>query len=333
MTLRHPLPGKRRLLVLCLAGASMAAVSAAHAAASYPTKPIVLVVAYAVGGDTDAMARLFGEKLTQRLGQPVIVENRPGASGIIGSNYVARAKPDGYTFLLAPNTFAMATHVVKTNPATTYHPSRDFVAITQTASQPLLLVASQSSGYTTAEAVVKDARAGKTLTYASPGSGSPMHIQGELFNQAAGIKIGHIPYKGVAPAISDLLGGHVTLSWITYGPVEPYLASGKVRILANGASERTPLAPDAPSMAELGYKNINGSAWQGLFAPKGVPADIVAAVNGHMAEILKMPDVVAKMRVFGAFAKSSSPEELSRLTAHDHEYYGKVVKEFGIEAD
>ncbi|WP_369824700.1 Bug family tripartite tricarboxylate transporter substrate binding protein [Pigmentiphaga sp. NML080357] len=326
--------GRRALLALataCAAGA--AAVSLPAMAADYPSRPITIVVAYGAGGDTDAMARLFGEKLTQRLGQPVIVENRAGASGIIGSNYAARAKPDGYTLLLAPSTFSMATHVVKTNATDTYHPARDFAPITQTAYQPLLLVASQASGYTSVAQVIKDAKAGKALTYASPGSGSPMHILGELFNQAAGVKITHVPYKGVAPAVNDLLGGHVALSWMTYGPVEPYLASGKVRILANGASERTPLAPDAPSMAELGYKNVNVAAWQSLYAPKGTPAEVIRTLNGHMAEILKMPDVVAKMRVFGAFAKSSTPEAFGKLTADEYEYFGKVVKEFGIQAD
>jgi len=221
--------------------------------------------------------------------------------------------------------------VVKTN-GNTYHPANDFAPITQTADQPLLLVASQASGYTSVAQVIKDAKAGKALTYATPGSGSPMHILGEIFNQAAGIKLVHIPYKGVAPAVNDLLGGHVALSWMTFGPVEPHLASGKIRILANGAQTRTPLAPDAPSMADLGYK-VNVSAWQGLYAPKGTPDEIVRKLNAHMAEILKMPDVVEKMRVFGAFAKASTPEQLGKLTADEHEYFGKVVKEFGIQAD
>lgn len=328
-------PGRRAPLALAaaLAAAGAISVSFSAAAADYPAKPVTIVVAYGAGGDTDAMARLFGEKLTPRLGQPIIVENRAGASGIIGSNYVARAKPDGYTLLLAPSTFAMATHVVKTNSADTYNPARDFAPITQTASQPLMLVAGQASGYTSVAQVLKDAKAGKALTYASPGSGSPMHILGELFNQAAGVKLTHVPYKGVAPAVNDLLGGHVVLSWMTYGPVEPYLASGKVHILANGAAQRTPLAPDAPSMAELGYKNVNVVAWQGLYAPKGTPAEVVRVLNGHMAEILKMPDVVAKMRVFGAFAQSGTPAALGKLTADEYEYYGKVVKEFGIQAD
>jgi len=323
--------GRRALLVAAAGAAGAAAISSPAMAADYPTRPITIVVAYGAGGDTDAMARLFGEKLTERLGQPVIVENRAGASGIIGSNYAARAKPDGYTLLLAPSTFAMATHVVKTN-GNTYHPANDFAPITQTADQPLLLVASQASGYTSVAQVIKDAKAGKALTYATPGSGSPMHILGEIFNQAAGIKLVHIPYKGVAPAVNDLLGGHVALSWMTFGPVEPHLASGKIRILANGAQTRTPLAPDAPSMADLGYK-VNVSAWQGLYAPKGTPDEIVRKLNAHMAEILRMPDVVEKMRVFGAFAKASTPEQLGKLTADEHEYFGKVVKEFGIQAD
>lgn len=325
-----------RLLTLLAATSAMLSLAVAAPGAAredYPTKPIKLVVPYPPSGIGDTAARDIARNLAQRLGQPVIVENRAGASGIIGSNYAARAKPDGYTLLLAPSTFSMATHVVKTNATDTYHPARDFAPITQTAYQPLLLVASQASGYTSVAQVIKDAKAGKALTYASPGSGSPMHILGELFNQAAGVKITHVPYKGVAPAVNDLLGGHVALSWMTYGPVEPYLASGKVRILANGASERTPLAPDAPSMAELGYKNVNVAAWQGLYAPKGTPAEVIRTLNGHMAEILKMPDVVAKMRVFGAFAKSSTPEAFGKLTADEYEYFGKVVKEFGIQAD
>ncbi len=325
-------PVKHKVMIFSLSAIAALGASSALAATAYPTKPIVIVVAYGVGGDTDAMARLFGEKLAQRMGQPVIVENRPGASGIIGSNHVARANPDGYTLLLAPSTFAMATHVVKTNSASTYQPAKDFVAITQTASQPLLLVASGASGYTSVEQVIKDAKSGKTLNYASPGSGSPMHILGEIFNKAAGVKIAHIPYKGVAPAVNDLIGGHVPLSWITYGPVEPYLASGRVRILANGASERTPLAPSAPSMKDLGY-DVNVTAWQGLYAPKGTPNDIVQKLNSQMAEILKMPDVIEKMRVFGSFATPSTPQALAKLTASEHEYFGKVVKEFGIQAD
>ncbi|VCU71225.1 Tripartite tricarboxylate transporter family receptor [Pigmentiphaga humi] len=332
MSSSHPCPGRRAAVALAAAFAATA-VAPAALAAGYPTKPITIIVAYGAGGDTDAMARLFGEKLSHRLGQPFVVENRAGASGIIGSNYVARAKPDGYTLLLAPSTFAMATHVVKTDSAATYDPVKDFAPITQTASQPLLLVASQASGYTSAAQVVKDAKSGKALTYASPGSGSPMHVLGEVFNQAAGIKLSHIPYKGVAPAVNDLLGGHVQLSWMTFGPVEPYLASGKIRILANGAAERTPLAPDAPSMAELGYKNINVTAWQGLYAPKRTPEEVVRTLNAHMVEVLKMPDVIEKMRVFGAFATNSTPAQLAKLTADDYAYYGKVIKEFGIQAD
>ncbi|WP_229828602.1 Bug family tripartite tricarboxylate transporter substrate binding protein [Pigmentiphaga litoralis] len=337
MSLCKAVSNKRHFLklgaVAVLGAVGLTSALPALAAAAYPTQPVTIVVAYAVGGDTDAMARLFGEKLAQKLGQPVIIENRGGASGIIGSNFVSRAKPDGYTLLLAPNTFALATLVVKSNAATTYNPIRDFTPITQTATQPLLLVASQGSGYTSVPQVVKDAQAGKAITYATPGSGSPMHILGEVFNRAAGVKLAHIPYKGVAPAVNDLLGGHVALSWMTYGPVEPHLQSGKIRILANGAAERTPLAPDAPSMRELGYKDVDVAAWQGLYAPKGTPDAIVQQLNAAMADILKMPDVVSKMRVFGAFAKSSTPDALGKLTADDHAYYAKIVKEFNIEAD
>lgn len=301
-------------------------------AQAYPSKPITLVVAYPAGGDTDAMARLYAEKLASRLGQPVLVDNRPGASGTIGSAYVAKAPADGYTLLLAPSTFSIAQLVLKTGAGTSYDVLNGFTPIVQTAVQPLFIAASTSAGAKDLKELVAMSKA-KTLSYASPGSGSPMHILGEMFNKSAHVKISHVPYRGVAPAVNDLLGGHVLVTFITYGPIAPHIATGKVVALAVADPQRSPLAPNVPTLAELGYKDVEVGAWQGLFGPKGLPADIAKTLNSHLNEILKMPDVAAKMATFGALPAGGDPSRLAKANAADYDRFGKIIKEFGIQAD
>ena len=319
---------RRQLLALA---AALCLAPAAFAQGNWPSKPITLVVSYPAGGDTDAMARLYAEKLSTRLGQTVIVDNKPGASGIIGNNYVAKAAPDGYTLLMTPSTIAIATLVVKTGPGNSYDVLNDFTPIVQTATQPLFLVSGAGASRDMKE-LLATART-TPLSYASPGSGSPMHILGELFNKSAGVKVTHVPYKGVAPAINDVLGGHIPLTYITWGPVEPYIASGKVHILAVADKQRSALAPNVPTMAELGVKDVEVGAWQGLMGPKGLPPEIVKTLNAHMNEILKMPDVVAKMKVFGALPAGGEPARLARTNADDHVRFAKIIKDFGISAD
>jgi tripartite-type tricarboxylate transporter receptor subunit TctC len=301
-------------------------------AQAYPSKPITLVVAYPAGGDTDAMARLYAEKLTTRLGQPVLVDNRPGASGTIGSAYVAKAPADGYTLLLAPSTFSIAPLVLKTGSGTSYDVLNGFTPIVQTSIQPLFIAASTAAGTKDLKELVAMSKT-KTLSYASPGSGSPMHILGEMFNKSAGVKLSHVPYRGVAPAVNDLLGGHVPVTFMTLGPVAPHIASGKVVVLAVADPQRSTLAPNVPTLAELGYKDVNVGAWQGLFGPKGLPADIVKTLNSHLNEILKMPDVASKMATFGALPSGGDPSRLVQVNAGDHARFGKIIKEFDIQAD
>jgi tripartite-type tricarboxylate transporter receptor subunit TctC len=312
------------------AGATLCA-APAFAQGNWPSKPITLVVSYPAGGDTDAMARLYAEKLQARLGQPVIVENKPGASGIIGNNFVARAPADGYTLLMTPSTISIATLVMHQSPGNSYDVLNDFTPIIQTATQPLFLVA--------ASGAVKDmpglltAAKAKPMSYASPGSGSPMHILGEMFNKSAGLKLSHVPYRGVAPAVTDVMGGHVPLTFITWGPVAPYVATGKMVPLAVFENERSPLAPEVPTARELGIRDVQVSAWQGLMGPKGLPPEIVKTLNANMNEILKMPDVAAKMKVFGALPAGGDPARLARTNADDHNRFAKIIKEFGIQAD
>lgn len=302
-------------------------------AQGYPHKPITIVVAYPAGGDTDAMARLYADKLQSRLGQPVIVDNRPGASGIIGSAYVAKAPSDGYTLLLAPSTFSIAQLVLKTSPGTGYDVTGGFTPIIQTSSLPLFLATAGNTGIKTVKDLVAQAKTSKSMTYASPGSGSPMQILGEMFNKGAGINIAHVPYRGVAPAVNDVLGGHVPVTFMTLGPLAPHLPTGKVNLLAVADSQRSPLAPQVPTLAELGYKDLELTAWQGLFGPKGLPADVVKTLNGHLNEILKMPDVAAKMATFGALPLGGEPARLEKVNAGDLARFGKLIKDFGIQAD
>lgn len=322
----------RRNVLACVASIAAAAVAGPALAQPFPSKPITIVVAYPAGGDTDAMARLYAEKLSTKLNQPVIVDNRPGASGTIGTSYVAKAQPDGYTLLLAPSTFSIAQFVLKTGGGSSYDVLNGFTPIVQTGIQPLFVAASTTAGAKDLKSLVAMSKT-KEMSYASPGNGSPMHILGEMFDKAAGVKISHVPYKGVAPAVNDLLGGHVPVTFMTLGPVAPHVASGKVVVLAVADAQRSPLAPTVPTLAELGYKDVEVAAWQGLFGPKGLPPEIVKTLNDSLNEILKMPDVAAKMATFGALPAGGEAARLTRANTDDYNRFGRIIKEFGIQAD
>ncbi|MBB3638085.1 Bug family tripartite tricarboxylate transporter substrate binding protein [Variovorax atrisoli] len=323
---------RRHAIAAAISMAAAFASGLAWAADGYPAKQITLVVAYPAGGDTDALARLFAEKLSARVGQTVLVDNRPGASGIIGSAYVSKAAPDGYTLLLAPSTFSIAQLVLKTN-GSGYDVLNGFTPIVQTGSQPLFLVAGGNSGLSTLKDAVAAAKGGKSLSYASPGSGSPMHILGEMFARASGASLAHVPYKGVAPAINDVLGGHVPVTFVTLGPVAPYLAGGKLRPLAVASAQRSPLAPNVPTLAEQGYKDVEVTAWNGLWGPRNLPPEIVKTLNGHFNEILKMPEIVSRMAVLGTTPVGGDADVLGKTNAADYARFGKVIKELGIQAD
>lgn len=322
---------RRQALALALSLASAVCAGPTWAQA-FPSKPVTIVVAYPAGGDTDALARLFAEKLSTRIGQPVVVDNRPGASGVIGSNYVSKASADGYTLLLAPSTFSIAQLVLKTNGSAGYDVLNGFTPIIETGTLPLALVASSASGIKSFKDVAVAAKA-QPLTFASPGSGSPMHILGEMVNKATGTDIRHVPYRGVAPAVNDVLGGHVPLTYITLGPVEPYLPNGKMVVLAVADQKRSPLAPNVPTFQELGVKGVEVTAWHGLFGPKGMQPETVKMLNAHFNEILKMPDVASRMATLGAVPLGGSPDVLAKTNAADFERFGRIIKELGIQAD
>lgn len=327
----------RRKVIATLAAATALVATAttgtAFAQGSYPSKPITIVVAYPAGGDVDVLARLFAEKLAPRLKQSVVVENRTGAAGTIGSAYVARANPDGYTLLLAPNTVAIAPLVLKAGTGASYDVQHDFTPVAQIGTQSLFVVVNKGTGITKVSDLVARAKAGKVETYATPGNGSPMHIMGELFNKSAGIKISQVPYRGLAPAIVDVIGGQVPVTYVTYGAVAQYVGNGSLVPLAVADLKRSPFAPNVPTLAELGYKDVEIGAWQALLGPKNMPADVVRMLNTHVNEILKMPDVVARMATIAVTPAGGEPATLSKLIAADTTRYTKIVKEFGIQAD
>ncbi|WP_390345317.1 tripartite tricarboxylate transporter substrate binding protein [Variovorax boronicumulans] len=313
------------ILLLCAATAALAQ--------SWPAKPITLVVAYPAGGDTDAIARTYAEKLAQRLGQPVLVDNRPGASGMIGNAWVAKAPADGYTLLFTPSTFPIAQHVLKAGPGVAHDVVKDFTPIVKTGNIPVLMVTAPTSGIQNVAQLVAGAKAGKAFTYGTPGAGSPMHIAGELFNKDAGVAIAHAPYRGVAPVVNDTLGGHVSVGWITPGAVAAHIAAGKLVPLAVAERQRTKLMPNVPTFLELGYRDMDVSAWMGLLGPKAMPAEVVQTLNRHVNEILKMPDVQARMAALGIEPVGGEPAVLARQIADDDQRFGKLVREFGIRAD
>lgn len=316
-------------------GASLAATfsCAAGFAQSYPSRQISIVVSYPAGSDTDAMARLFAEKLSVKLRQTVVVQNRPGAAGTVGNSYVSRALPDGYTLLFTPNTLTTAPLVMKLPPGSSYDALQGFTPIIQTAKSPVLLVANADTGFKTLADVVNASRKGANLSYGSPGAGSPMHIAGEWLNKAANIKIQHVPYRGVAPSVADVAAGHIPLAYVTLGPVAQYLKTGRLVAIAVSDPVRSSFLPNIPTLSELGYKDVAAGAWYGFFAPAGTPASVIETLNVTMNDILKAPDVITALHTIAADPVGGPPERLGTLNADDFTRLGKVISDLGIQAD
>ncbi|MBN8556316.1 MAG: tripartite tricarboxylate transporter substrate binding protein [Proteobacteria bacterium] len=323
---------RRRQLMIAGAAGLAAAPFARVMAQTYPAKQINVVVSFPPGGDTDAFGRLFAEKMAARFNQPVIVENKTGASGTIGNAYVAKAAPDGYTLLFTPNTVATAPLVLKPGTGAVYDPLKDLTPIFLAGTQSLFLVANAATGIRSVKDLLAAVRAGKISGYASPGSGSPMHILGEMFNRAAGVKMTQIPYRGSGPAIVDLVGGQVQVMYTTLAPVAQYLAKGDLVNLAVADAQRSPLQPEVPSLAEVGVPGVEVGAWQGFMGPRGLPDAIVKTLNTQLNEIIRMPDVQERMKTLALVPVGGEPAALGRLVADHYQRFGKVIKEAGIVA-
>jgi len=260
------------------------------------------------------------------------VDNKPGAGGVVGNSLVGRAPADGYTLLFTPNPFTTAPMVMKLAPAASYDVLGGFEPIAKTAIQPLVLVANPGVGIKSIPDMIALAKSGKSMSYASPGAGSPMHILGEWLNASAGVKITHVPYRGVGPSVVDVVAGHVNTAWVTLGAVSQYTSNGRLIPLVVGDAQRSALAPNLPTLVELGYKDVVVGAWNGFFAPKGTPADVVKLLNSHLNEILKQQDVIDKLAVFGAQPAGGSPDVLGKTNASEYEVMGKVIRDLGITA-
>jgi len=280
----------------------------------------------------DQIARILGEKLSPRLGQPVLVDNRTGAGGIIGNSFVAKAAPDGHTLLLAGNSLSYAQMLVKAGPNLSYDGLNDFSPVIEVGRTPVFLVTGASTGFKSFSDAALAAKS-KKLDYGSAGTGTINHIVGEVVNKETGVNFVHVPYKGVAPSVADVLGGHIAFSYAALSTVKPHLPSGKLVALAVTGKDRTPLAPTIPSLYELGYKGVDMDSWYGLFAPKGLPPAVAKTLNEHLNEILKMPDVIERMAVQGTAPVGGPPEALGKLNATDFARFSKIIKDLGLQPE
>lgn len=312
------------------------AIGALHMFASaqdpYPSKPIRLVVAYAAGGGTDVAARIFAESLSRVLGSPVIVENKVGASGNIGGDFVAKAPADGYTLLFgAMANLAINPYLYKDM---SYSPERDFTPIAQVFDTNHVVVAGPSSKLTSFKQMVTEAKAnpGK-LTYASAGAGSSTHIVAELVAQATGIKMVHVPYRGNGPALVDVMSGQVDLMFDQVPNSTPFVASKKINALAVTSAKHLPAMPEVPTVTELGYPQLEISSWTGLFGPARLPATVVSKLNDATNRALADPETRAKLEKAGAIPTQSTPQAMAKLLQNDSKRFGALVQKAGIKAD
>ena len=294
-------------------------------AADYPTRPIRLIVPFATGGGNDTIARVVGQKLSARLSQQVIVDNRAGAGGVIGAELAARAAPDGYTLFLG----GVGSHAINPNlhERLPYDPIKDFAPISLLASAPLILVVHPSLPANSAQELIALARAkpGK-LNYASNGNGSSSHLAAEMFASMTGIDIVHIPYKGLSPALTDLLGGQVQLMFSSVVAILPHVQSGKLRALAVSGAKRLSLMPDLPTIAEAGVPGYQTSSWYGILAPTGTPKDIVSRLNAEIVKTLAEPDVRKALAGEGADPVGNSPEEFAIYIQAEKDRLGKLIR-------
>jgi tripartite-type tricarboxylate transporter receptor subunit TctC len=297
---------------------------------AYAQKSITVVVSFPAGGDTDVLARMFAEQLTNRLNIPVIVENRTGASGTIGNQYVAQANPDGTTLLLTPNTMVMAPLLLRGGAR--YDPA-DFTPIMLVSRQSMFVVVNSNTGVINFKDFIAASKSNKLTGYASPGAGSPMHILGEVVNKSTGINLTHIPYRGNAPAVIDLLNGQVPVMYTSLVPVLQHLEQGKLKVLAVADNKRSPYQPNVPTLAELGYPGIEIYGWMGFVGPKGMPDDLVKKLNIELNEILKMPEISNRLKLLAFTSIGGSPEVLKQHIVNDHIRYSKIIKDVGIQID
>jgi len=320
----------RSLVSIAAALCALAAPLASHAQA-WPTQPVKIVVPFSPGTGMDILARTVGPKLAEMWGQPVVVDNRPGASGNLGANLVAKSPPDGYTLVMGASTLIINKTLYRDMP---YDPIADLEPVGLAANASLLLVANPKLGITTAKDLIAQAKAnpGK-LVYGSPGIATPHHMAMELFKARAGVDIVHVPFSATGPAVTQLLGGEVPLMFLPVHVAITHVKAGKLVALAAGGSERHPLAPDVPTLAELGLRNANTDIWYALWAPARTPASIVNRIQSDLRKALAMPDVREALAKQGMQERDGTPAELRALMDKDFALWADVVRTAGIKPE
>jgi tripartite-type tricarboxylate transporter receptor subunit TctC len=323
---------KRDPVVLALAAAACLAAPLAGLAQEYPSKLITFVVPFPPGGVTDPVARMVGQKMSESVKQPVIVENKPGASGIIAAEYVKRTPPDGYTVLMG----FTGSHSV--NPSLysklPYDPFKDFQPVTLLIStKHVLVVPAESPAKSVADLVALAKKSPNGLTFASQGVGAGGHLLGEMLKAKTGANLSHVAYKGSAPALQDMLANRVDLFFDAIVTSLPYIKDGRLRALAVASPTRSPMLPDVPTMAEAGFPGIEMDQWFGMFVPAGTPAPVVAKLREELVKAVRSPDVSNKITSQGLDVVTTTPDQLAALMKEDAARLGKDVKESGAKAD
>ncbi len=316
-------PNRRRVLQLAALAVAMSACGVQ--AETWPAKPVTLIVPFPAGGTTDVLARALADKLQQSLGQPVIVESKPGAGATLGADYVAKAKPDGYTLLVGAVHHTIASSVYKKLP---YDFQKDFAPITTIALVPNVLTVNAGNPAKTVAELVAQAKAqpGK-LNYGSNGNGTAQHLIGTQFENLTGTDIVHIPYKGSGPLVTDLLGNQVTMSFDTVTPVLQHIKAGKLRALAVTTGKRASALPDVPTLEEAGVKGVNIGTWFGVLAPAATPKDIVARLNAEMVKVIQSAEFKKRMDEIGAEPIGNSGEQMAAQIKAETDKFAKLVKD------
>lgn len=302
----------------------------AASAQGWPAKQLHWIVPYPPGGSTDIAARSVADRVGQSLGQVVVIENRAGAGGNIGIGLAAKAAPDGYTAVVAPDSIASNPHVYKN---LGFQTMKDFAPVIQLARQPVVLAVHPSLGVNTLAELVAMAKSKPGMAFATSGAGSQQHMTGEWFAQRAGIQLTHVPYKGGGQAIADLVGGQVKLGSLGSSPVIPHYKSGKLKILAQSTRERAPALPDVPTYDESGYKGLVLDQWLGVFVPAGTPADVVSRLNAEIEKALAEPMVRARFAQSALEPIGGSAAQFAKLVSDDYEKYGRLVKDLNIRLE
>lgn len=300
-------------------------------AQGYPTKPVTIVVPFAPGGATDIMARQLAERLNKRLGQPVIVENKPGAGTMIASEYVAKAAPDGHTVLLAASSLGIAPSLYS---QVRYDPVKDFTPISLVASVVHVLEVHPSVPAKNVAELITWIKANPAkANYGSVGAGTSTHLESELFNTMAGVKMTHVPYKGSAPALMDLVAGNLQVMFDAWASSGPFVKEGKTRLLAVTTAQRSKILPEVPTVAESGLPGYEAMPWLGFVAPAKTPAAVVDKFHTELVEVLKEPEVQAKFHSLGLDIIGNTPQEFGEFIKKDIVKWAKVIKESGAKVD